>query len=154
VAQRGGDRGGKGMGPGATAGSKGALENQIMRIKWGLGKAKSCAPKGPRKVVYGHDPAVFQLYLWPEMIGTRPCLCYRFDPKGKGRDPGKCNKAKLRKIQKIGAYRALRPSKNSWALNAPCALFFPKSLIHQKSLGPRGFLGPQGFVGPRRLWAP
>jgi hypothetical protein len=59
VAQRGGDRDDKVMGPGATAGSKGAWEDQIMRIKWGPGKAKSHAPEGPRKVVYGHNPAVF-----------------------------------------------------------------------------------------------
>jgi hypothetical protein len=61
VAQRGGNRGHKVMGPGAPAGSRGAREDQITRIKWGPEKAKSCAPEGPRKVVYGHDPAVFWL---------------------------------------------------------------------------------------------
>jgi hypothetical protein len=61
VAQRGGDRGDKVMGPGAPAGSRGAQEDQITHIKWGPGKAKSCAPVGPRKVVYGHDLPVFQL---------------------------------------------------------------------------------------------
>jgi hypothetical protein len=61
VAKRGGDRGDKVMGPGATAGFRRAREDQITLIKWGPGKAKSCAPKGPRKVVYGHDQAVFQL---------------------------------------------------------------------------------------------
>jgi hypothetical protein len=39
----------KSWGPGAMAGSKGAREVQIMRIKWRPGKAKSCAPEGPEK---------------------------------------------------------------------------------------------------------
>jgi hypothetical protein len=60
-AQRGGDRGDKVIGPGAPAGSRGAREDQITRIEWGPGKAKSRASEGPRKVVYGHDPTVFQL---------------------------------------------------------------------------------------------
>jgi hypothetical protein len=61
VAHRGGDRGHKVTGPGAPAGSREAREDHIMCIKWGPGKAKSCAPEGPRKVIYGHDPAVFWL---------------------------------------------------------------------------------------------
>jgi hypothetical protein len=61
-AQRGGDRGDRGdkvTGPQQALGV--AREDQIMHIKWGPGKAKSGAPEGPRKVVYVHDPAVFQL---------------------------------------------------------------------------------------------
>jgi hypothetical protein len=44
------------------------------------------------------------------MIGTRLYLCYRFGPKGKRRDPGKCNKAKLRKIQKNRGLSGLQDS--------------------------------------------
>jgi hypothetical protein len=55
---RGGDIGDKVTGPGALAGSRGTREDQIMRIKWGPTKAKSCAPEGLRKVEYGRDPAV------------------------------------------------------------------------------------------------
>jgi hypothetical protein len=50
--------GDKVMGHGAPAGSRGARKDQFMRIEWGPGKAKSRAPEGPRKVVYGHDLAV------------------------------------------------------------------------------------------------
>jgi hypothetical protein len=61
VARRGGDRGDKVTGPGAPAGSRGAREDQITCIEWGPGTAKLCAPEGPRKVVYGHDPAASRL---------------------------------------------------------------------------------------------
>ena len=59
MAQRGGNGGHKVMGLGAPAGSRGALEDQTMCIKWGPRKAKSRAAEGPRKVVYGDDPALF-----------------------------------------------------------------------------------------------
>jgi hypothetical protein len=107
VAQRGGDRGDKVIWPRATAGSRGARENQIMCIKWGPGKAKSCAPEGSRKVVYGR--LYFSCSFGQLIIGTRPYLCYRFGPKGRGRDPGKCNKAKLRKKKNRG-YSGLQDS--------------------------------------------
>jgi hypothetical protein len=71
VAWRGGNRGNRFMGPGAPEGSRGAREDQIMRIKRGPGKAESRAPEGPWKVVYGCDPAVFQSH------------------------PGKCKKAQI-----------------------------------------------------------
>jgi hypothetical protein len=60
-AQRGNDRGDKNMGPGAPASPRGARDDQIMCIKWGPGKTKSLAPEGPRKMIYGHDLAIFQL---------------------------------------------------------------------------------------------
>jgi hypothetical protein len=58
---RGGDTGDKVTGPEALAGSRGAREDQIMHIKWGPAKAKSCAPEGLKKVEYSRDPAISQL---------------------------------------------------------------------------------------------
>jgi hypothetical protein len=46
---RGGDTGDKGTGPGALAGSRGAREDQIMRIKWGPAKANHALQKSSRK---------------------------------------------------------------------------------------------------------
>jgi hypothetical protein len=56
--RRGSDTGDKVMGPGALAGSRGAREDQITRIKWGPAKAKSRVPEGLRKVEYARDSAI------------------------------------------------------------------------------------------------
>jgi hypothetical protein len=77
VAQRGGSQS-----YGAPTDSREAQKDQITRIKWGSGKAKSRAPEGPRKVVYGHDRLYSSCSFGQLMIGTSPYLCCRFDPKG------------------------------------------------------------------------
>jgi hypothetical protein len=48
-AWRRGDRGDKVMRPGAPAGTRGAREEQIMRIKWGPGRPNHVLQKGPEK---------------------------------------------------------------------------------------------------------
>jgi hypothetical protein len=55
----------RGPGPGALAGSRGAREDQITRIKWGPAKAKSHALKGLRKVEYGRVQVLSLSELWP-----------------------------------------------------------------------------------------
>jgi hypothetical protein len=110
VAQRGGDRSDKVTGPGATAGSRGAWEDQITHIKWGPGKAKSRAPEGPEKWYMAMTRLYSSCSYGQLMIRTRPYLSYRFGPKGRGRDPGKCNKAKLRKIQENRGLSGLQDS--------------------------------------------